>query len=261
MAPTAIIGDTRSTRHQGDTTMSETSNAAPTNWQREVQVPSPQRPTLGSGHRALGRALIVLLAGCVGVSALKVMLDLYGLILFNRWEADPSTIRIADGDYFDTMHLVLIGLWGLAVLATGVCTMTWLYQAYGSREADPDALTRKRWWTIGGWLIPFISLVRPFQLLRDLYGATTDPNPEMRPDRRRTLEYPRRLRWWWATFVLGNMLANVAARPVADDAGLGHLKTAVSLDMISQAILIAAAVLFIGVLSSITSNLRRRAMV
>jgi hypothetical protein len=40
----------------------------------------------------LGRALTVLLAGCAGVSGLKVLLDLYGVLLVNSWKADPSNI-------------------------------------------------------------------------------------------------------------------------------------------------------------------------
>jgi hypothetical protein len=64
--------------------MTATSNAAPTNWQRAVEPPSVQRPCLGSGHWALGHALNVLLAGSAGVSVLKAMLDLYGVVAPRR---------------------------------------------------------------------------------------------------------------------------------------------------------------------------------
>jgi hypothetical protein len=116
----------------------------------------PHRRSLGPGHRALGRALTVLLASCVGLSVLKVVLDLYGLSLSNRWETNPENIVVADGRNYDLLDLGLLGLQLLVMLATRVVTVTWLSQAYGSREADPALLPFKRWWTIGGWLIPVI---------------------------------------------------------------------------------------------------------
>jgi hypothetical protein len=234
--------------------MSLTPAAAPLPWQRE-RDPADQRPPLGSGHRTLGGALIFLLAGCVGVSVLKVMLDLYGITLFSRWTADPSSIVVADGEAFDLLDLGLVGLELLLLLATAIATMTWLYQAYGSREADPALLPHARWWTIGGWLIPVISLVRPFQLMRNLYRATASAEPPEQPAA--SVRYPARFRW--ACWLVGNLLTSIAVRLAPDDPDFGELRTAVSLDLVIEMIMIAAAVLFVAVLRSITSNLWRRA--
>ena len=44
----------------------------------------------------------------------------------------------------------------------------------------------------------------------------------------------------------------------ADDPDFGQLRAAVSLDLVIESVMIAAAVLFIGILRSITSNLWRR---
>jgi hypothetical protein len=239
--------------------MSATSKAAPSNWQREVARATSQRPSLSSAHWALGRALTVLLAGCAGVSGLKVLLDLYGVLLVNSWKADPSNILASDAQHFDalTRAFALLGL--LVLMATGICTMTWLFQAYGSREADPALLPYQRWWTIGAWLIPVVCLVRPFQLLRDLYRATTSTHPQEQELPEPGVKDPSRFGWWWACFVIGNLLSNITASLIVGQTDLGSPQVALSLDLITQLILIAAAVLFIGVLSSITANLRSRA--
>ena len=218
--------------------------------------PADQRPPLGSGHRTLGRALTVLLAGCVGVSVLKVMLDLYGITLFSRWEANPANIVVTESESFDLWYLGLVGLGLFLMLVTGVATMTWLYQAYGSREADPALLPHARWWTIGGWLIPIIWLVRPFELMRNLYRATAGERPQEQPAAR--VKYPVRFRWWWACWLVGNLLSYIALSLAPDDPDFGELRTAVSLDLVIEVIMIAAAVLFAGVLRSITTNLWRR---
>jgi hypothetical protein len=222
----------------------------------------PRRPPLGPGHFKLGRALTILLACCIGASALGVLLDTYGIGLISTLQADPSTFADSDGAYFDTMTVVLTGLSGLLQIATGIVTMTWLYQAYGSREADPSLLPHARWWTIGGWLIPFISLVRPFQIMRDLYLATTSPpsaEKGMSP-----VVVPSSFPWWWACYLVGNTLTTVASRLTGgegDGGSLGELQTSVILDLAGQAVLIGAAVLFIGILRSITLNLWRKASI
>ena len=238
-------------------TMTATSNAAPTNWQREVETPPVQRPSLGSGHWALGRALTVLLTGSAGVSGLKAMLDLYGVVLINGWRADPSSIVVSDGRHFDALTQLFAILSLLLLIVTGIATMTWLYQAYGSREADRALLRYRRWWTIGGWLIPIASLVRPFQLMRDLYRATSGAQPQELSEP--GVKDPSRFRWWWACWLISNLLSNITFRLLLGNPGLGPLQTALSLDVFSQVLQIAAAVLFMGVLNSITRNLRRRA--
>jgi Domain of unknown function (DUF4328) len=226
-------------------------SAAASGSQDEI-LPTSQRPRLGPDHVRLGRALTILLAGCAGFSTVSVLLDVYGLDLFSKWQADPSTIVVADAEKFDAMSMVIFGLNSLVVIATGIITMSWLYQAYGSREADPALLPHKRWWTIGGWLIPFISLVRPFQLMRNLYLATNPPSSQLPvPD----TKIPACFGWWWVCYLLGSGLTNIAERLVTDDADLGLIQVSVGLDLVSQLILIAAALLFMGVLRSITINL------
>lgn len=233
--------------------MSDTTHA-PTSWQRVVENP-PQRPSLRSGHRTLGRALNALLVGCAGVSVLKGMLDSYGIVLLDGWRADPSSILPTDGQHFDSVRVMLNGLGGLALLTTSVCAVTWLFQAYSSRAANPDLLTYKRWWVVGGWLIPFISLVRPFQVVRDLYLATRPQPQNLHAER---IRCPDQFRWWWGCFILGNLLANFSAALMRGNPGMGQIQAGLGLDVVSQTIRIAAAVLFIGVLRSITGNLWRR---
>jgi hypothetical protein len=221
------------------------------------EMPPPGwRPALGPGHFKLGRALTILLACVIGVNALGVLLNAYGIGLIASLQTDPSMVADSDLVSFDTMTLVLAFLNFLVVTSTGIVTMTWLYQAYGSREADPSLLPHARWWTIGGWLIPVISLVRPFQILRDLNLATTSPPSSekgMPP-----VVVPSSLGWWWACYLLGNGLVGAASR-MGDGEGLGLLQTSIILDLAGQAVLIGAAALFIGIVRSITLNLWSRA--
>ena len=84
--------------------------------------------------------------------------------------------------------------------ATAIAFMTWLYRcranlrAFGTRH-----LRYSRNWAVFGFLIPVVNLVRPYQVVREVWQAsdpdTTDPLDW------KTVKPPRLLRAWWATFV------------------------------------------------------------
>ena len=212
---------------------------------------------LGPDHRQLGRSLTFLVAACAAVSLLRALLNLYGVWMLNGWSADPSSIIATDGQNFDTVDGLLSELQGLVLLAAAVATLIWLYQAYGSREADPTLLTYRRWWTIGGWLVPFVNLIRPYQLFRDLYLATAGTPATEQPGA--PVRCPNRFGWWWLCLVVGNLLSTIADRMTTDHSSLAQIQAALGLVVVSELILIAADVLFIGILRLITSNLWRRA--
>jgi hypothetical protein len=232
-------------------TFSKRPETPPPGWLPEMHPPG-WRPALRPGHYRLGRALTILLACVIGVNALGVLLDAYGIGLFASLQADPSMVADSDLVSFDNMALVLAALNFLVLAPTCIVAMTWLYQAYGCREADPSLLPHARWWTIGGWLIPIMSVVRPFQILRDLYLATTSPPSSEKGAS--PVVVPSSFGWWWACWLLGNALAGAATR-LADSESLGLLQTSVILDLAGQVVLIGAAVLFISIVRSITHNL------
>lgn len=97
--------------------------------------------------------------------------------------------------------------------------------------------------------------MRPFQVVRDLHLATS-AQPQDLPGER--VRCPNHFRWWWGCFLLGNLLSNVGAALMRAKPGLGQLQAALTVDLLSQLSFVAAAVLFIGVLRSITRNLWRR---
>jgi Domain of unknown function (DUF4328) len=225
------------------------STNAPTGWQRENQYPAAERRPLGPGHGELGRALTALLVSCGVVSLAKAMQDLYGIALFSGGTVDPSAIVANNWARIVLVNLALLTIRGLLVLATGIATMAWLYQAYGSREADPGLLPHERWWTIGGWLIPGICLVRPLQLMRNLYLATAG-----RPGLR--VRCPSYFTWWWACFLIGNVLTSPLTAP-RQHSSSSERQIAIGLDLVGQLLLVAASWVFVIVLGSITSQMGR----
>jgi hypothetical protein len=84
--------------------------------------------------------------------------------------------------------------------ATAIAFITWLYRcranlrAFGTRH-----LRYPRNWAVFGFLIPVVNLVRPYQVIREVWQAS-DPSTTGPVDWK-TVKPPRLLQAWWGTFV------------------------------------------------------------
>jgi hypothetical protein len=92
--------------------------------------------------------------------------------------------------------------------ATGIAFLFWAYRAYRNLHAfGVQGLQHSAGWAVGAWFVPFVNLVRPYQVMQEIYQASAlDLDPAV------PLHWaPRRsslLSWWWA-FWIGHSLLSV----------------------------------------------------
>lgn len=131
---------------------------------------------------------------------------------------------------------IFSGLAALAYLVVYIVTIVlvcrWFHLAARHALARGAQLGSTPAGAVGSWFIPFVNLARPFQLTRQmLTSANVSPDA---------------VGGWQALWILGNITANVSQR-VPDAAGLG-------VGIVSDALLIVAAVLFAKVIASLRFN-------
>lgn len=113
-------------------------------------------------------------------------------------------------------------LWGLIALAgyvVGCLLLSRLRENAEALSATPH--TRSAGWVWGGWLVPFVSLWFPYQVVRDIRRATA-------PHALSTL-----VGWWWAAYLVssvttmaGTGLVPTSGTPSESDvAALGPVET------------------------------------
>jgi serine/threonine protein kinase len=102
---------------------------------------------------------------------------------------------------------------GIVLLLTALLFLLWFRRAYWNLLAlGAGRLRYTGGWATWGWLVPLLSLVRPKQLLNDLWRASDPALPPGQPDAWRRRPVPSVLTWWWLVF-----LASVAARAVTTE--------------------------------------------
>jgi len=110
--------------------------------------------------------------------------------------------------------LILIRFSFLIIAA--ILFLIWLNYSHKNLLAlRPTHLEFSSGWAVGWWFIPFANLVKPFQVVREVWWES-DPvvndNPKFLTASLHSA--PRYMALWWAFWIIMNLLKNIASRTV-----------------------------------------------
>jgi hypothetical protein len=217
-------------------------------------APAPRfRPIAG-----LGRAVQVLLA----VSALAaVAAFLAGARAFrvlarveSRGAIDVDTIESAE-----LLHATAGAVELLLVLATGVLFIVWLYRAHSNLRAFGAAGLRfTPGWAIGGWFVPFLNLVRPMQVVNEIWSASGSEWTAGTAEWKRHAA-PTWLQLWWVSWLAAWLVPWLVARDPDELTDIGGAVRDASVLMLSRLLLVPAALVAVALVEEIVGRQHRRA--
>ncbi|MFJ5230438.1 DUF4328 domain-containing protein [Kitasatospora sp. NPDC088391] len=161
----------------------------------------------------------------------------------------------ADNGVGALLTLFASGMLGLLVLGTIGVFVPWLYRVRVNAEVihPHSALSLPaRWWTIGGWFIPFACLFMPWRTVRGVWQASAPTDDHGVPRPIGTVAVTA----WWTTLMLGSLLARLGSSVMDSTTSATYedsRQQALSLLVCSEVLLIAAAVLAIVVVRRLTA--------
>lgn len=177
---------------------------------------------VGRGFWVLQWVLVALLALDVAVGVARLAVQGWALGVVDRWATDGGPSTQAEIEHFDSLRGLVGLLAGAGLVVTGLVFVTWLFQALGSDRVDSGRVSHGRGWAIGGWFVPVLSLVRPYEMVRDLTRGLSARAPSVR--------FAPLVALWWAGFLVLSV-----AGTVSRFAGRG-IDTAVELDEVFSAL-------------------------
>lgn len=189
----------------------------------------PSRP-YRSG-RALAKAVTVLfyvMLGLYGVLALTSIL-IIALITSNAYPVDElHPVDVVDG---------CVGLLFFPVfIATVVVYLCWLYRVSSNLQALQVYNQQfSPGWAVGYWFIPFVNLVRPYQIVKEIFVESRPPDDANPADGLGT----DILGWWWALWLISNISENITMR-------LGFLASTLDAVAVFNAVYLVVAALNVG---------------
>lgn len=213
-------------------------------------------PHFAGTERAAQWARVLLIA-TVALSIAGFMSNLLQVDLIER--AVAGGVSQAEAAANDARQQ-LVGLLQLAVyIATAIAFLAWFYGAHrnlgalGGRE-----LTYTPGWAIGWFFVPVLGLVRPLQVMREVWhgsdpdGLERDGAPDG-PAVRNKLGTPALVGWWWALFLISGMISQgLLQMGRLEDPTVGHLQMITLLQALADVIDIPAAVMALLLVGRIT---------
>lgn len=248
-------------------------NASMPDWQRAQHVPgvfdaaphvvSPVEPVIAARPEVrpvlslLGstatQVVLGLLIGSAVMHAIAVLSGLaeIGLLatIQEGGELDPQTANSNDSRQ-QAIAIVQLVLY----LVTAGFFATWAYRAHQNLSllAVP-ALKYTPGWAAGGFFIPFVNLVRPFQVIREVWKAS---DPAL-TGALWTTSTANLVTGWWVSFLLMNALGQISSRLVGSTPTLDDLMAAGTASLLSDLVGVVAALLAFLMIRGI--SLRQRA--
>lgn len=203
---------------------------------------------LPGGTRA--KAAVVLLFVALAVHLVSALFTGYLYLLAGRAQAgqliSEEQAVLVDG--------VAAALWLLPFLIRAACAVPfcmWFHRAYCNlRALGINRLTFNPGWAVGGWFVPFLNLVRPFQIAKEIWLGSLKETSIVDDVVRKRLDN-RPVTLWWTLFLAGNIVGYFGSRMISDDASPGQLQTSYLVLVISDLLTAAAAFAAVRVIRGI----------
>jgi Domain of unknown function (DUF4328) len=97
---------------------------------------------------------------------------------------------------------MIAALQGVTYLATVTGFLVWFHRAYTNLHAlRTEALRFRAGWAVGGWFVPILNLVRPKQVMNDIWRGSDSGAPATNDSAWHRAPVPALLQLWWAPFL------------------------------------------------------------
>ena len=143
----------------------------------------------------------------------------------------------------------VIGFVQTAVFITSaILILVWIHRtAVNVRQLGVTGLRFTPGWCVGWYFIPFASLWKPYQAMKEIWRASADPS-NWQGVRRSTL-----LPWWWLCWLIWNVASSIAARMSLGAEEIDDLMTANVAIQVSDLLTLPVCLLFLVIMRRIIS--------
>lgn len=113
-----------------------------------------------------------------------------------------------DASSNDLRERIISILYTLAYIPCGILFICWFRRAYYNLHLRTDYLRFDEGWAAGSWFVPFLNLVRPVQIMRELYEQT-DAILVRRVDGYTERTNKTLIGFWWALWIISSILGRI----------------------------------------------------
>jgi hypothetical protein len=199
----------------------------------------------------LSRVLRALLTIGIVVDVVNIVVTFLEIQTLERFKTVFVGLQEVN-DAFDRSRVVGIVV-AVAYLSTILVWLIWQHRGQSNLHALAiPRLTFSPGWAVGWWLIPVANLWKPFQTVRELWKAS-DGDERWRGSPTWSV-----IGWWWACWVVFNILYNTTIRLYGSaSATVDSYIIGDRISIVGDLVSVVAAVLAISIVRSVTDRQTR----
>lgn len=121
---------------------------------------------------------------------------------------DVSDSTISANDFRESVIAIL---YLIAFTASAAFYIQWFRRAYWNLHTQTKNLEYTEGWAAGAWFVPFVNLVRPYKIMKELYQETdriiTERGGFVKANNQYTI-----ISTWWIFWIIENIISNISSR-------------------------------------------------
>jgi hypothetical protein len=180
------------------------------------------------------------------VAIISSMLEYQLLSDFKNGVYSSQELAVAAGEASDSRQgLVGIIQFGIFIIS-GILILKWIYRAnYNARQLGAKDMVFTPGWSIGWYFIPIANLWKPYQAMKEIWKASSNPQ-SWSPQSVSSL-----LPWWWFFWIVSNMFGNASFRLTMRADEINELMAANVVTQLSDVTGIPLSLVVIAIISKV----------
>jgi hypothetical protein len=191
---------------------------------------------------ALTRFVRIMLRILIGTTVLSLFSDAMQMQLLASGE-----FSAVEAEANDARQRIVAMAHLFVYIVTAVAFLRWIHRANANvRALGAQGLRFTPGWAVGWYFVPFLNLVRPYAVMKEIWQASKDP------DAWAAQPIPPLLRWWWGLFLIAGFLGQASLRLTLQANTVPSLTTATVVSMLSEVVEIALCVLALTLVNGVS---------
>jgi hypothetical protein len=183
----------------------------------------------------------------IGVIAIiSSMLEYQLLSDFNNGVYTSQELAVAAAEASDARQGI-VGIFQVIIFViSGILILKWIYRAnYNARQLGASEMVFTPGWSIGWYFIPIANLWKPYQAMKEIWKASSNPQSW------NSQSVSSMLPWWWFFWIVSNMFANASFRLAMRAEEINELIAANVVTQLSDVTGIPLSLIVIGIISKV----------
>lgn len=201
-----------------------------------------------NGHRAKITIILIWI-----VLALHIASIISGYLQYELLQdvSEGTNVSVETADANDLREQIIAITYVVAMLVSAIWFIMWFRRAYYNLGVLVHDLNYPEGWAAGSWFVPFINLIRPYQIMKEIYTRSKEilfrnGHPE------ETLSQ-RYLILWWTLWVITSIADRFIAKFAQNAESLDELINATILSLVLNIVSVPLCFVTVKVISDYSS--------